>query len=109
MTSGGKEILFYNITSLLRIASSKTRKLKDEMRDLEEIQNAYLVVKEGRIAALGMMSQAPRLSQFPESVNCKDRLVLPGFVDSHTHLLYVGNRADEFEMRSQGKSYEEIA
>ncbi|MBI4196396.1 MAG: imidazolonepropionase, partial [Deltaproteobacteria bacterium] len=87
----------------------KTRKLKDEMKDLEEIQNAYLVVKEGRIATLGTMSQVPHLSQFQESVDCKDRLVLPGFVDSHTHLLYVGNRANEFEMRSQGKSYEEIA
>jgi imidazolonepropionase len=43
------------------------------------------------------------------AIHCRDRVVMPGLVDSHTHLVFAGNRLDDYEQRLQGKTYEEIA
>src|SRR5262249_23373840 len=48
-------------------------------------------------------------AQAHDVIDCKDRVVLPGFVDSHTHLVFAATRENEFLMRLQGKSYEQIA
>jgi imidazolonepropionase len=74
------------------------------------IENAALAISEGKIAWLGKESELPKYDQ--TSVNIIDGLgkwLTPGLVDCHTHLVYGGNRANEFEMRLQGKSYQEIA
>jgi len=74
------------------------------------IENAALAISEGKIAWLGKKSELPEYDQ--TSVNIIDGLgkwLTPGLVDCHTHLVYGGNRANEFEMRLQGKSYQEIA
>jgi imidazolonepropionase len=64
----------------------------------------------GRIAWVGPSSEMKR-SDFPSHfwLDAKGKLVMPGLIDSHTHTIFAGNRADEFEMRLQGKSYLEIA
>ncbi len=72
------------------------------------VDDAAVAVKGGRVAWVGPEDSVPReFRQLPE-LDCAGRAVIPGFVDSHTHLVFGGNRADEFARRLRGESYEEI-
>jgi len=74
------------------------------------IENAALAISEGKIAWLGQISDLPKYDEKSVSViDGQGKWLTPGLVDCHTHLVYGGNRANEFEMRLQGKSYQEIA
>ncbi|MBN9191947.1 imidazolonepropionase [Microbacterium sp.] len=66
------------------------------------LHDAAVVVEGGRIAWVGAAGDAPRL---PDTVDAGGRAVIPGFVDSHTHLVFAGDRADEFEARMAGTPY----
>jgi imidazolonepropionase len=72
------------------------------------IENGALLVRAGKIAALGSSKQL--LQDFPgeEKLDASGRVVMPGLIDPHTHLIWAGNRAVEFEMRLEGKTYLEI-
>jgi imidazolonepropionase len=70
--------------------------------------NAALLVEADKIAWLGPMSECPDIVG-AEIVDCHQRLLTPGLIDCHTHLVYGGDRADEFEQRLEGASYAEIA
>ncbi|CAN5539166.1 imidazolonepropionase [soil metagenome] len=67
-----------------------------------EIERAALVIDNGRIAWVGEAAQAPAADQ---RVDAEGRCVIPGFVDSHSHLMFAGDRADEFEARMAGQPY----
>ncbi len=73
--------------------------------------NAAIAVSGGRISWVGSSDEMPvaRFDSCPEKLDCDGRLVTPGLIDCHTHLVYAGNRASEFEMRLNGASYEQIA
>lgn len=73
------------------------------------IDNGAIVVTDGRIAFVGPEDEAPSLPASAGRVDCEGRLVTPGLIDCHTHLVYAGDRAHEFEMRLTGATYEEIA
>jgi len=72
------------------------------------VEDAAMLVDGDRIKWIRPMDRVQRLSDV-EIVDCKGRLVTPGLIDCHTHLVYGGDRADEFELRLEGASYEEIA
>ncbi len=69
------------------------------------IPDAAILIEAGKIVWVGARSEAPS----GPSLNCRDKLVTPGLIDCHTHLVYGGNRANEFEMRLTGVPYAEIA
>ena len=69
---------------------------------------AALLVNNGVIDWLGPMDDLKPLTAV-ETIDCEGRLVTPGLIDCHTHLVYGGDRADEFELRLEGASYQEIA
>lgn len=71
------------------------------------IERGAVAVRDGRIAWIGPESDLPT-ADAPET-DCEGRWITPGLIDCHTHLIYAGNRAREFEMRLEGASYEEIA
>jgi imidazolonepropionase len=80
------------------------------MRDLGIVPDGAMLVRGGRIhAAAPRRAIEPLIASETEVVDAGGRIVLPGFVDAHTHPVFAGNRADEFELRIQGETYTEIA
>jgi imidazolonepropionase len=75
------------------------------------IERGAVAAKDGKIAWIGYAADLPghAVDLAREVRRCENAWITPGFVDCHTHLVFGGNRAREFEMRLQGKSYEEIA
>ena len=80
----------------------------DAMRDVGLISDGALAINEGRIVALGRSSDLLADYDATQSIDASGKIVCPGFVDCHTHLIYGGDRSDEFEMRIAGASYMEI-
>ncbi len=75
------------------------------------LRDGALLVREGKIVAVGPRAQVEKRaeSRRAEKLDLGGRVVLPGFVDSHTHLIHAASRAEEYELKIQGASYEEIA
>ena len=75
------------------------------------LENAAVAITDGRIAWIGSDANIPEsaFSACFDKIDCKGQLVTPGLIDCHSHLVYGGNRAKEFEMRLNGAGYEEIA
>ena len=73
------------------------------------IDGGAVAARDGKIAFVGPVSDLPTGWSAAETVDLEGRLVTPGLIDCHTHLVFAGDRADEFEMRRQGASYEAIA
>jgi imidazolonepropionase len=81
-----------------------------EMRELAILADGAMLVRGGRIAAVGSRAEVERLAGAgAEVVDTCGRVVTPGFVDAHTHLIFGGNRANEFEMRCEGVTYQQIS
>lgn len=101
--------LLINIHQLLQVRPSEVRFVAGEqMRDLPLIQNAWLLIDKEQIADFGPMESAP-LNATKNIIDCTDRVVMPSYCDSHSHIIYAGDRVDEFVQRLEGKSYQEIA
>lgn len=83
--------------------------MTDGSKSYGEITEAAIAVADGKIVWLGKMTDLPTYSDAVVVLDGQGQWVTPGLIDCHTHLVYGGNRANEFEMRLQGKSYEEIA
>jgi len=78
------------------------------MKELPTIKNAYLLIKNGLIADFGSMNNYPNIKA-DEIIDATGKMILPSWCDSHTHIVYAGNREGEFVDRINGMSYEEIA
>ena len=73
------------------------------------VENGTVAAKDGRIAFAGAAGDLPVGCDAMERIDCEGRWITPGLVDCHTHLVFGGDRAHEFELRLKGASYEEIA
>src|SRR5687768_9145827 len=73
------------------------------------VEDGLVACRDGLISYAGPERDAPRELEAPEAIDCMGRLITPGLIDCHTHLVYAGNRAQEFEQRLNGVSYETIA
>jgi imidazolonepropionase len=76
---------------------------------VDVLENAAIVVRDGRIEWFGAEGDMPSAFAGATRHDLEGRIVTPGLVDCHTHLVYAGNRAEEFAMRLEGVSYEDIA
>ncbi|MCW3785231.1 imidazolonepropionase [Plebeiibacterium sediminum] len=102
-------ILYKNIKQLVQVRDEGIAYVQgQEMKDLPVIENAWLLVKEGIISDYGSMDTCPQNNLY-EEIDCIGRVVMPAWCDSHTHIVYAGNREGDFVDRINGLSYEQIA
>lgn len=104
--------LLKNISTLLTLAPAAAkggRGVKET--DLGILNNASVLIEKDKIAWVGAEKKLPKefAKKNHKEISMKGRTVLPGFVECHTHLIFAGDRAAEFEMRNQGATYQEIA
>jgi imidazolonepropionase len=104
------QLAIANIGQLVTMAGPARPRVGAEMLELGLVRDAALLVREGRVEAVGAYADLRGLIG-PETqvIDAGGRMVTPGFVDAHTHLVFAGNRAGEFEQRLAGKTYQEIA
>jgi imidazolonepropionase len=100
--------LFKNIKELIQVRNEPISFVSGkEMKVLPTIKNAFLVVENGLISDFGSMENCPQIDE--EIIDVTGKMILPSWCDSHTHIVYAGNREGEFVDRINGLSYEEIA
>jgi imidazolonepropionase len=101
--------LFVNIKELIQVRDTSVKKVSGKaMNSLPSIKNAFLLIENDRIIDFGKMNQLPNLS-VNNTKDCAGKTILPTWCDSHTHIVFAGNREQEFVDRIKGLSYEEIA
>lgn len=101
--------LFKNIGTLVQVREQSQSILRGlRMNELPVIKDAYLVVDNGIIADYGAMSELPK-DDYDETEDIKGNLLMPTFVDSHTHMVFAANREEEFVMKIKGMDYQSIA
>lgn len=103
--------LVKNISCLAGIEyQPKTRLQGKEMATFNTIDNAWLLIEDGRVAQFGSMADGmPPISDIDNTIDAEGGMVLPSWCDSHTHIVYAGSREREFVDKINGLSYEEIA
>jgi imidazolonepropionase len=103
------QTLFINIKQLLQVREANISILKgEEMKDLPFLENAYLLIENDIILDFGFMANCPSVLH-KNIIDASGKIIMPTFCDSHTHIVYAGNRSGEFVDRINGLSYEEIA
>ena len=101
--------IIINIKELIQVRDRNISFLTSkEMDTLPSINNAYLLIENGKISDFGKMSEISKIDNV-ETIDAKNKIVLPCWCDSHTHSVYTGNRSDEYLQRIKGVSYQEIA
>ena len=101
--------LIKNIKQLVQVRDQNITKLKGkQMSYLPTLSNAWLLINEDKIENFGGMETLPNI-EADQEIDATGKLVLPSWVDSHTHLVYAGHREQEFVDKINGLTYEEIA
>ena len=102
------DLLIENIGELVTVAGT-TRRGREAMRDIRVLSGpASVLIRDGKIVYAGPSADCPTVESGVERVDAKGHSVLPGLVDSHTHLVFGGFREDEFQWRLAGESYMSI-
>src|SRR5262249_41903890 len=103
-------LLIRNAAQLVRVAHAGERlKRGQEMQHLAVVDEGAVVIRHGQIDWAGPTAALPPVPPDAEVIDASGKTVLPGLVDSHTHLIFAGTREDEFELRLRGATYQEIA
>ncbi len=104
-----KSLALLHASQLVTLAGPKRPRVGKELSELGIIRDGGLLICDGKIDRVGPSDEIEKAARDAEIVDLGGRLVLPGFVDAHTHLVFAGNRLDDFERRARGESYEQIA
>jgi imidazolonepropionase len=106
-----KALIILGCSQLITLASSfKGARAGATMSELSIIEDGAMLVRDRRIERIGARSEIePLIEADSEVVDAGGRVVLPGFVDAHAHPVFAGTRADEYEQRARGATYQEIA
>jgi imidazolonepropionase len=104
------DLVIVNCGQLATLAGPLRPRIGAEMRELWIMKDAALCIRDGRIVRAARWKEIEReLDRDHAVIDAQGRVVLPGFVDAHTHFLFGGSRADEFERRALGETYQSIA
>lgn len=105
-----KTLAVINCSQLVTLGGAARPRTGAEMRELSIIEDGALLVRDGRIERAGTRGEIePLIEAGAEVVDAGGRIVMPGFVDAHTHPVFAGTRVDEYEQRAAGATYQEIA
>jgi imidazolonepropionase len=99
-----------NCSQLVTLAGPARPRVRDELKELSIVPNGAMLIRDGNIESIGTLSglQSQITAEY-EVIDAAARVVLPGFVDAHTHAVFEGTRVSEYELRASGATYEEIA
>jgi len=103
------DMLIYNSKEMLTLKGRNQPRVGKEMDDVSIIKDGVIAIKDGKIIAVGETSKILKKYDSRQKIDASDKVVMPGFVDPHTHPVFVNTRENEFEMRIKGKSYVEIS
>ena len=96
-------------SQVVTLSGPKRPRIGAEMSELAIISDGGILIHNGKIEKIGPSAEIEKNVGDAEIVDARGRVVMPGFVDAHTHLFFAGNRLDDFERRSRGETYEQIA
>src|SRR6266404_8529252 len=96
-------------SQLVTLAGLKRPRVGRELSELGIIRDGGILIRDGKIDSVGPSDEIEKRSYGSEVVDLGGRVAMPGFVDAHTHLVFGGNRLDDFERRARGETYEQIA
>ena len=96
-------------SQLVTLAGPQQPRVGSDMSDLAIIHDGGMLITDGKIDIVGSSDRIEKNASSAEIIDAGGRVVLPGFVDAHTHLVFAGNRLDDFERRARGETYEQIA
>lgn len=109
MDKTGNNRLFQNAAQVLTLAGEAAPRRGLVMNDLGILKDASVLVRNGKIEWIGEdLAKVPGGIGDAEIVDCRSKVLMPGLVDSHTHLVWAGHRRDELELRLAGADYEAI-
>jgi len=104
-----KSLAVLHASQLVTLAGPQQPRVGSDMSDLAIIHDGGMLITDGKIDIVGSSDRIERNASSAEIIDAGGRVVLPGFVDAHTHLVFAGNRLDDFERRARGETYEQIA
>ena len=102
------DLIIHNAGQLVTCASGGKPKRGDAMRDVGIVEMGAVAIADGKFIGVGGSNEILRDFQSDNMIEAKGRVVCPGFVDPHTHIVFAGDRLDEFELKIKGADYLEI-
>jgi imidazolonepropionase len=106
--TAGRRLLVRDLDQLVSPAGRAVPLRGPALAELEIVDDAFLLIEDGRIAAVGRMSDLPPFGGDVQELGGRGLCAIPGLVDCHTHPAFVGDRVEEFSLRAAGASYEEL-
>jgi len=104
-----KSLAVLHASQLVTLAGANRFRVGAKMSTLAIIQDGGMLIRDGKIDLVGASTEIENKAGDSEVIDARGKVVLPGFVDAHTHLVFAGNRLDDFERRARGETYEQIA
>ena len=104
-----KSLAVLHVSQLVTLAGPRRARVGRELSELATIRDGGMLIRDGRIDTVGRSTDIQKQAGGAEIIDARGKIVLPGFVDAHTHLVFAGNRLYDFERRARGDNYEQIA
>jgi imidazolonepropionase len=102
------DLLIHSARHVVTCASPDGPKRGVAMQDVSLLEDGALAIDDGKIVAVGHTQELRARFSARDNLDASGKVVCPGFVDPHTHVVYAGDRVNEFEMRIKGATYMEI-
>jgi imidazolonepropionase len=107
-TGGGRRLLIRDVAQLATPGGADAPLRGPALGDVEVLEGAYVLCRNGRIEGIGRMRDLERLDGEVEELDARGLCAVPGLVDCHTHACFAGDRVEEFALRAGGATYEEL-
>ncbi|MGI8958987.1 MAG: imidazolonepropionase [Bryobacteraceae bacterium] len=101
-------IAVVNCSQIVTLAGPARPRVRQELKELSIITDGMILIRNGLIEAVGRRQELTKAPEY-DVVDAGGHVILPGFVDAHTHPVFAGTRVDEYELRASGATYQDIA